>query len=462
MSTYTVRAQPLKPNNERLVSQLLDVTSWPVLGRQLWVPPRHRAVLTSPDGAVSVLREGLHILQGLPWTPHTVQVVDMRRRHLVLPSVAALTQDGWRANVQASLEYQVRSPYAATLLHDPIQTLSEAAVFAITCVIKTMSHDLLIGISEEASNAGHKTIVACTQMQLRSALRGSGLEVVNIFVGQVEGDERRLEINRQAQVAKTRIAADQAMLAGRLSLEREQQALTVLQAETKRKQAVEEQRIQLDQARIEAEATALVRSVREWEARLQLLPDLSRQRHEQILEAIKAHGQILGKMAELGNLEVLGVSSRRRPEELGLDRLEAVLMQGLVNLQALLAQEPMGLASGNGTPPQNSTSSLWGCLANEIEELSTIEGLAWTHLRPDGDGLRLEVRLNGIGLEITCRPGFPVVRPDVVVSANGHDRMPFALPWAEPRPLKEVVLEAARRFSVTAPGHEQRFSAPAG
>jgi len=450
MTKYTVvRTQTSEPNDGELVSQPFQVTCWPVVGGFLWVPPGHRAVLTGPRGVVNVLKEGFQTLQGLPWGLHTVQLVDMRRRHLVLPSVAALTQDGWRATVRASLEYQVRSPHAVVQLDDPLKTLREAAVFAITCVIKTMPHDLLIGTSDH-SGGSHKVIVARIQMQLRAALRGSGLELINVFVSQPEGDERRLEIKRQAQIAEAQITADQTMLARKISLEREQQALALLQAETRRKQAAEEQKIRLEQARIEAEVTTLVQWIREWEAHLQLMPDLSRQRHEQILEAIKAHGQILGKMAELGNLEVLGVSSRRRPEELGLDRLEAALMQGLANLRALLAQERLEPASGNGDISQGSNLSLLVRLANEIKGLTTIEGLVWTHLKPDEDnGLRLGVRLNGIVMEITCRPGFPTVRPEVVVSANGHDRIPFPLPWPEPRPLKEVVLEAARRFSET-------------
>jgi hypothetical protein len=400
-------------NDGELVSRPFRVTCWPVVGRPLEVPVGHQAVLTGPQGVINVLGEGLQNLQGLPWGPYMVQLVDVRRRHLELPSVPALTQDSWQANVQASLEYRVRSPHAVVQLDKPLKTLREAAVSAITYVIKTTPHDLLIGTAD-CSGSSHEAIAARIQRQLQAPLRGSGLEVINVFVTHLQEDERRLGIKHQ-----------------------------------------------LEQARIKAKVTQLAQWGREQETRLQLLPDLSRQQHERILEAIKALGQILDKVADLSNLEVLGVSSRRRPEEPGLNRLEAVLMQILANLQALLAQEPMELASGGDATLQDSDVPLLVRLANEINELSTIEGLTWTHINPVEDGgLCLEARLNGIALDITCRPGFPDVRPEVVVSGNGHDRAPFPLPWSEPRSLKEVVLEAARHFSGAASTHDGTSSAP--
>lgn len=384
----------------------------------------------------------------------------MRRRHLTLQPVPALTQDGWRANIQASLEYQVRSLHGVVQLGDPLKALNEAAVSAITSVIKATPHNLLIGTSDH-SDESHEAIAADVQKRLQAALRGSGMGVVNVFVTQPQGDERRLDIKRQSQIDETQIVADQTVLARKISLERGQQALALLQTETKRRQAEEEQKIRLEQARIEAEVARLVRWVREWETYLQLVPDLSRQQHEQIVETIKAHGQILAKMAELGNLEVLGVSSRRRPEELGLNRLEAVLMQGLTNLRGL-SQQSLGLALGNGDILQDPNLSLLLRLINEIKGLSTIEGLTWTHLKPDEDGgLCLEVQLNGMRLEITCRPGFPAIRPGVVVSINDHDKTPFLFLWSKPRLLKEVVLEASRHFSGVASTCDRNSSAPA-
>jgi len=444
-----------------LVSHPFHIARWPVVGKPLEVPAGHRAVLTGSDGGVRVLKEGFQSLQGLPCGLYMAQWVDVRRRHLEVPAVRALTRDGWQAGVQASLEYRARSPRAVVQIDDPIKALREAAVFAITSAIKTVSHDLLIGTSDR-SNGSHEAVAARIQRQLQARLRGSGLQVVNVFVGQPDGDERRLEIKRQSQIDGTQFDAEQKALARKMELEHERQALAVLEAETRRKQAEEEQKIRLEQARIEAQVTRLVQGVREWETRLQLVPDLSRQRHEQILEAIKTHGHILGKMAELGNLEVVGVSSRRRPEELGLDRLEGVLVQGLANLQALLAQGSPALTWDGVGDGQESGVPLLFCLANEINALSTVEGWAWTHLEPDKNGgLCLKARLNGITLEISCRPDFPASRPEIVVSANGHHRVPFLFPWSESRSLKNLVQEIAQRFSGAASTSDDAPIAPA-
>jgi len=444
-----------------LVSRPFRIARWPVVGKPLEVPAGHRAVLTGPDGGVRVLKDGFQSLQGLPCGLYMAQWVDVRRRHLEVPAVRALTRDGWQAGIQVSLEYRVRSPCAVVQIDDPIKALREAAVFAITSTIKTVPHDLLIGTSDR-SNGSHEAVAVRIQRQLQARLRDSGLQVVNVFVGQPDGDERRLEINRQSQIDNTQFDAEQKALVRKTELERERQALAVLEAETRRKQAEEEQKIRLEQARIETQVTRLVRGVREWETYLQLVPDLSRQRHEQILEAIKTHGHILGKMAELGSLETVGVSSRRRPEELGLDRLAGVLVQGLANLQALPAQETPALTwdgVGNG---QESDVPLLVCLANEIDALSTVEGWAWTHLEPDKDGgFYLEARLNGITLEIFCRPDFPTSRPEIFVSASGHRRVPFLSLCPESRSLKKLVQEIAQRFSGVALASDDTPSAPA-
>lgn len=451
MIRFTLLTQSSEFSSGELVSRPFHVVRWPVVGGWLDVPAGHRAVLTDPQGVVNVLTEGLQSLQCLPRGSHVVQLVNVRRRRLELPATIALTQDGWQATIQASLEYRVRSPQRIIQLGNPLRTLEETAVSAITSVIKTMPHDQLIGSSNH-SDGNHEAITARIRRQAQAALRGSGLEVVNVFVGQPEGDERRLEIKRQSQIDEAQFDADRMALARQRELKLERQTLVVLEAETLRKKAEEEQRIRLEQARIEAKATQLVQWVREWEARLQLWPDLTRQRHEQILKAIETHGHILGKMAEMGNLETVGVSSRRRPEELGLAHLQDVMIQGLANLQDLLAQESVGLPSGSVDAKENLDKPLTVRLAGEIAELTTIEGLTWTHLEPDKNGrLHLEAHLNGVMLEITCRPGFPTTRPEIVVSANGHKRVPFLFPWSEPRSLKELILEVSHRFSTVTP-----------
>ncbi|MFX1352842.1 MAG: SPFH domain-containing protein [Promethearchaeota archaeon] len=461
MNTNTRSTQLPQLSASELVSAPFEVFCLPVLGRLLKVPPGHRAVLTGPQGIVHELGEGLQSLSGLPWGLYMVQMVNARRFHLQPGPVRALTGDGWQANILVTLECRVYSPRAVVHLDNPLSTLREAAGAAITHVIKTTPHDVLIGTADQSSQ-DFGAIVARIQRELQSTLRGSGLEVVNVLAAQPQGDERRLEIKRQLLIDETQISADQTVVAKRIELERGQQDLVLVEAETKRKKAEEEQRIRVAQARIEATVTQLVRWVREWETQLQLIPELSRQRHEQILEAIKAYGQVLGKMAELGNLEVLGVSSRRRPEELGLDRIEAVLTQGLANLQKLLIEESRVLASGNADVWQEPHAPLLVRLVGEISELSTIEGCTHTDIELDENGsLCLEVHLDGKTVEIICSPDFPATSPEVFVSANGLKRIPYMLRQRDPKSLKEVVLEAARRFSGAAPTHGATSRDPA-
>jgi hypothetical protein len=325
-------------------------------------------------------------------------------------------------------------------LENPIGFLRQAASSAITHVIKTTPHDFLIG-GANGSDDRHQVIDRRIRKQLQTTLRGSGVQVINVFVGQSQGDERRLEIKRQALVDETQISESGRILEEKMDLGRKEQKLALQQAETKRLQAEEEQRIQLEQARIQASVASLLKGVREWEVRLQLMPDLTRQRHEQVLENIKAHGKILSKMAELGTMQGPSVSSRRRPEGWGLDGIEGIMTQGLTNLQDLPAELPMHSDTASTEVP------LLSRLTRDLLELSAVEGLTWTvNSRGEDETLRISVQYDGLTITVTCDPGYPEDQPEVVVASNGR-QMHSDFPDWRPRSLKDTIMEAAHRFS---------------
>ena len=462
MVKNAIWAQGPKCDDRKLVSPTFQINCWPLLGGFLDVPVGYEAVLTGPQGTVWVLGEGLQSLRALPWGPYAARFVNTCGHSLRLPAVPALTQDGWQASLQVSLQFRVRRPARAVRFYDPLEVLHEAGISAITYVIQSTPHDQLIG-TDNGAGRGHRSVAGQIHRRLQATLRetGTGLEVVNVFDAQAQGDERRLEVKRQSQVNETQIAADRTVLSQKIELEREQQGLALLQAETKRKQAEEEQKVRLEKARIEIEVNRLVREVREWEVHLEMVPGQSQQRHEQILEAIKTYGQILGKVAELNNLEGIGVSSRRRPEEWGLNHLETVLLQSLASLQALLTQDPLGPA-GNTDALPTPEAPLLTRLTSDIDRLKTIEGWTGTHIESCADGsVCLEIYFKGKIVEVICDPSFPATRPQVAVATNGRKKVHSLLPKWEPMPLKEVVLEAIHPDSDADSNQDATSGAPA-
>ena len=426
-------------NGVSLVKQPFMLTHWPVIGTLLEVPPGYRAVVTAPGGVTKVLGEGLRTLSGVPWGRCVVRYVNVRRFVYRHPPVCALTQDGWQAIVDATLECTVRSPRAVVEMQNPIGFLQQAASSAIVHVIKSTPHDLLIG-GANGSDDGHQTIDWRIRSRLQTTLRGSGMQVVNVFVGQSQGDERRLDIKRQSRVDETRISENGRILEEKMDLGRKEQKLVLQQAETARLRAEEEQKIQLEQARIEASVARLLKEVREWEVRLQLIPELTKQRHEQLLENTRAHAKILSKTAQLGTMQGLPVSSRRRPEGWGIEGIEGIMTQGLMSLQGLPAEVPMH-------PDTASSEALPSRLARDLLELSAVEGLTWTvNGQKEDEMLQINVQYDGLTITITFDPRCPEDRPDVVVASNGRRMQPVFSDW-RPSSLRDTVMEAAQRFS---------------
>lgn len=414
---------------------------WPFVGGILPRRPGFKFVLTGPDGSVRVVAGGPQLLQGLPGGSYTWQWVDVRCRRLQLPAVSALTQDGLRASLQVCLVYQVSSPARVVALDDPVALLHEAAVHGITAVIGSTPHDVLAGIAGPLD--GHLDDIA-SQIRRRvgAHLRGTGLAVLDAFILDRQGDAQHLEIARQRNLAVQQLTTDQALVPARYALEAEQRRLVLFQAETLRKQAEEEQKISLERARLEALTHRLLRASREWDMRLALVPEAYKQRHEQNVATIEAYGQILGKMAEPGSLEMAGVSSRRRPEISDIAPVMNTLLNGMDKMQLLTNQGPDGSLAAVVDTANGDADSLLPCLAHEIVDLATIDG-ATLSLKPVTDGnLELVVEHNSVSVGITCASGFPSVPPQVAILADDGRWQPWPLPWPAPVSLKDLVLRA--------------------
>jgi hypothetical protein len=175
-------------------------------------------------------------------------------------------------------------------------------------------------------------------------------------------------------------------------------------------------------------------------AQLGLVAETCRQQYELVGRAINAYAQILGGAAKAVPLESWGISSRRRPE-FGFESRDATLSQGLASLQALFLR-PTPDSALTDVPLLSQRSALLARLVAELAEFSQLDEVQTCHIKPHGsDGFELRIHCQHIVLDIVCQPGYPSEPPNIVLPAD------LTFPWTEGMTLKDIVLEAIKRFA---------------
>jgi hypothetical protein len=409
----------------------------PFVGGPLTVAPGTCAVLTLPSGRRIVFAEGMHWLgQHIPWGVYPVQYVDVMQRRTSIPLTEALCQDGWRLGIALDICWQVCDAARIVDIVDPVGDLMTAAKASVRAVIENLPHSALVGGGGE--NVVGSDILAdriATRLKRDPAIRG--IKVLQVLVTGRCGDERCLEIAQETTVKQARAIAEAALVSHQKALERERQSLVLLQAETERRRIEEECKVRIREAEIEAEAKRLLIPAKWQEAQLKLAVDAYAQRHEQTLKVIETYGRVLSEAAKLGQLETVGISSRRRPE-LGGGGLEDALKQGLSNLQNVL-QLPSPFPGSEQMTPVDERTTRWARIAAEVDEISRLDGVRSCSIAIEEKqgNYRVIVQCESRAIDIVCHPGYPRVAPDVRWADNGREQVPIS--WSEGMFLKDIL-----------------------
>jgi hypothetical protein len=254
-----------------------------------------------------------------------------------------------------------------------------------------------------------------------------GLEIINVFVTDRQGDNRHIAMTSET-----------ATLAQRMELERKERELKLLQAETSRLQEEEQFQARIREAEINVEVDEKLLPIKQREAERARAVAANQQRHEQILKVIEAQGLVLSKVAEFGMLEVLNGSTQRRPEQAGNSM--ATILQGLSHLQNTVQDSDYipGLGSGDLA----KRIDLWSRLLPEIYEINQVEGVQKSRLTSNKDltECRVVVILEGDKLVFTCGPEYPEKEPEILVRADdGQERKVTEPWWPRGATLKNIV-----------------------
>jgi hypothetical protein len=411
----------------------------PFVGGTLTVAPGTCAVLTLPSGRRIVFAEGMHWLgQRVPWGIYPVQYVDVMQRRTPIPLTEALCQDGWRLGIALDICWQVCDAARIVDVVDPVGNLVTAAKASVRAVIENLPHSAIVGEGGE-NVVGSDMLAGRIAIRLKRDPAIRGIKILQVFVTGRRGDERCLEITQETTVERARTTAEAVLVSHQKDLERERQSLVLLQAETERRRIEEERKVRIREAEIETEAKRLLIPAKWEEARLKLAVDAYAQRHELTLKVIEAYGRVLSEAAKLGQLETVGVSSRRRPE-LGGGGLEDALKQGLSNLQNVL-QLPSPFPGSEQTTPVDERATRWARITAEVDEISRLDGVQKCGIEIDGkDGnCRINVKLDNQAIDIICHPGYPGEAPEVRWAGNGRAQVPVS--WSEEMSLREILQE---------------------
>ncbi len=424
-------------NSNPLISPPEQFFILPIIGKILNVPAGRCAVLTFREGRRKVFTEGMHVLdRNIPWGVGLIRYVDVRQHSTSIPFTQALCRDGWRGGLAIEVCWRVGDAALIVDIANPVGDLVIAARASVRAIIETTPHDTLFG-GIDASVVGADSLGDTVAAKLKANPAVRGIEILRVLITERRGDERRIQIVQTATIERTRVSSDMTLVSQQMDLERQNQALVVLRAETERKRIEEENKVRIQQADIEAEVMRRLIQTKWQQVQLDQAAAIYQQRHEQVLKTIDAHALVLSKAAELGQLEAFGVSSRRRPE-FAVGGLEATLNQGLHNLQRMLQVPSLIPAPGQIAQPDDR-KALRMRLMTEVDELSDLADVGQCSLGfgRDGEQDHVVVQVGNRTVDVACYPGYPQVPPEVRWADNGQQKA--SIRWSEDMSLKHLV-----------------------
>jgi len=426
---------------------------------QLTVLPGTSAVLTGRGGFQKVYGPGTYSLFDVPLGRAVVQVVNMASQTREVPPVTALSADKWNVTLKVAVDFRVGDPVEIAASLNPLETLDTVATSCILAQIEAMPHDALTGKPEEVSG-GVDEVAKQILERMRKSPSLTALEIINVTVAERQGDERRIQIIRDATVEETRITEesrlqqerDKAQLAslerGKLIAKREQE-IALIEAETARRKMEEEEKLKVDRAKLEAEAAEIQRAQAEWQAEMKRREEewrtakelevlAMKSQHEQIIAVIQGAAQITTEAAKSGQLGSLGVSPRRRPEAAASETGE-VIEQGLQVLQAFRERIAPPTAYFLPRPEPHDP---YRRLREEEQRLAKIKGAECQMTLQGGLIAGASVTCRGHRIAIQCPATYPRDAPTATIVRPDGSEMPFEFAWDENCYLGDLVREA--------------------
>ncbi len=428
-----------------LVSSTQHIWVMPFVGAILTVAPGKCAVVTLRSGRRKVFGEGVHVFgRGYMPGPYPVRYVDVQLHRTPIPFTEALCKDEWRGGLALEVQWRVGDATLIVDVSDPVGDLITAGRAGARAVIETTPHDQLIGGMSKAVDADRLAD------RVMEKIEGSvqGIRILRVLITERRGDERRIQIVRQAAVERTRVIEEQELKRQKLSsqtklvldereLERERQELVRLRAETERKRIEEERLVRIREAQIEVDVSEQLLPTKWQQAQLEMATETNQQRHQQVLRLIEVYPEVFSALSQLTQLEGWGVSSRRRAE-FELESIAATVGQGLRSLQNVL-QPPMPIRSVEPIDSTNGHRTPVARIAKEVAEIAQLDGVKNARLEVANGTreYRVVVEFDDRVLAIVCRPEYPDVAP--VVRWSGDDKLELPVPWSKGMSLKDIV-----------------------
>lgn len=279
------------------------------------VPPGCSAVVTGPAGRMKVFSPGTHPLQGFPPGETFIQLVKASPELLHVQNVKGHSREGWPVELDMVARVIVVDPRAIVHQTQPLDDLRSLLVSSAMSVVEKLPLAVFLGLQPDPS-CSRRALAEAILTHVRSLPPVNGLTVIRIDVSDRRGDERQLQIVRQAQVSQAELEAKRRLqemehhfqledLAEQERLAQREREVALFRAETERLTAATRQQFDLDKANVEAEALKAIwdarRPEREWNLR-----------REEMLKSLEAVVQAFQALA-MAYAECLKVEAIRWP-----------------------------------------------------------------------------------------------------------------------------------------------------
>lgn len=279
------------------------------------VPPGCSAVVTGPAGRMKVFSPGTHLLQGLPPGETVIQLVKASPELLHVNNVKGHSVEGWPVELDMVARIVVVDPRAIVNQTHPLDDLRSLLVSSAMSVVEKLPLAVFLGLQPDPSYS-RRTLADTILTHVRSLPTVNGLTVIRIDVSDRRGDERQLQIVREAQVSQVELETKRRLqemehrfqlddLAEQEQLAEREREVVLFRAETGRLEAATQKQAELDKATVEAQASRVhwdaTKPEREWDLR-----------REEMLKSLEAGVQAFQAMAR-AYAECLKVEAMRWP-----------------------------------------------------------------------------------------------------------------------------------------------------
>jgi hypothetical protein len=419
---------------------------WLGLFGQLKVLPGTCAVVTGREGFQRVYEPGIHFLFNVPLGPAMVQVVNTTRQRREIPPVTFLSKDKWSVTLRAVVDFEVEDPLIIAQSANPLETLDAVATSCIMAQIEAMPHDALTGLLEEEPS-GLDTVAKGILDRLCTSPDLDGLRIIGVSIVERKGDERRIEIVRDAVVERTRLAEESRLrriedeaeleeLENQKRIAKKEQEVEMIKVQTEVHRAEEMEKLKLLSTQVEAQIEEIRRAQEEWWAAKEVEILRMIHQHEENLAIIKGTAQITTEAAKSGHLEALKVSPRRRPELAILEGArQEVVEEGIQAMKAFRERK----APASYLLPHHSVQGRYYRLQQEEMRLSKIKGAEYEIVMKRGGSFNISMEVAGHRFKMECPEAYPSEAPKVTITYPDGQEKPFSFEWDRNTFLSDLV-----------------------